>query len=104
MSLSEHNAENRDGKRPPDDSSAGGNPADAEPHPVERCAGGEIERPPISIAPGDVCRLLRHPDPAQQPAERVEDPDAAGAGAVDVPLAVHLHPVRAAAALALEHG
>src|SRR3712207_5716150 len=80
--------------------SSHGDAGDAQADAVERGARGEIEGLPVVLAPADVGGLLRDADAAEQLGEGAEDPDAAGAGAVDVPRAVELHAVGTAAAVA----
>src|SRR6266851_7867732 len=70
---------------------------DLHPYAVDRGRGRDVERAPVVVAPVDVADALRHLDRAEMLAVRREDPDAVGAGDVDVALLVELHPVDEAA-------
>jgi radical SAM superfamily enzyme YgiQ (UPF0313 family) len=63
---------------------------------VHAAAGGDEQRPAVASAPGDVGRPLGNQDRGQVLALRREDPDPAGAGAVEIPRAVHLDAVGSA--------
>ena len=57
-------------------------------------AAGEVERFPVVAAKSEVGRRrCAVDDAAELPAVRVDDPDAAGAAAIDVALDIDLHPV-----------
>lgn len=62
-------------------------PCDAERHPVQRAAGGEIQRPSVRIAPGHVVRVAWCIDRAEVPTLGREDPQPAGAGDLEIALA-----------------
>src|SRR3982074_356307 len=63
------------------------------PHAVDGGRGRDVERAPVVAAPVDVADAFRHLDRAEVLAVRAEDPDAVGAGDVDVSLFVDLHPI-----------
>src|SRR5712691_1190519 len=66
---------------------------DLHPYAVDGGRGRDVERAPVVVAPVDVADALRHLDRAEMLTVRREDPDAVGAGDVDVALLVELHPV-----------
>src|SRR5438132_8626831 len=71
--------------------------ADLHPHAVDRRRGRDVEPLPVVVAPVQVPSALRYLNGAEVLALGAEDPDALGAGDVDVALLVRLHPVDEAA-------
>src|SRR5262245_18805138 len=59
----------------------------------DEMVGRDVERTPVVIAPGQIGGMAGNAQPSDQLAVRVDDVDAAGTGAVDVPLPVALHAV-----------
>src|ERR1700738_3798386 len=63
------------------------------PHAIDGRRSRDVHRAPVVVAPVDVAGALRHLDPPEMLAVRADDPDAVGAGDVDVSLLIGLHPV-----------
>ena len=63
------------------------------PYAINRRRAGAVQIVPVRPAPVHVAGYLRHADDAEVPALRVEHPDAARTGDVDVPVLVAFHAV-----------
>src|SRR5215207_5352581 len=66
---------------------------DAQPHSVDACQGGDVERAAVRVAPGQVVRILGQLDQPELLAPGRQDPDAAGTADVEVAVAVDLDAV-----------
>src|SRR4029450_13203121 len=66
---------------------------DVRPDPVHARERGDVERPAVRVAEGEVVRGFRQPERAEVTAVGREHPDAAGAADVEVSVDVDLHPV-----------
>src|SRR5215472_14121749 len=64
-----------------------------EPHPVDACQRGYVERPSIVVTPGQVVRLLGAFEGAKMLPLRRKDPYAAGTGDVEIARTVNFHSV-----------
>ena len=68
---------------------------------IEGAARAQIKRAAVRATPGEVVHRLRGGDRAEMMSLRVEDPDAAGSGKIEVALHVHLDAVERFLARAL---